>query len=432
MKKRPPVLLLILAVLLTANRAHALQPLEDFLQAARAYHPGNRESRAELDAAQAQEIAAIGELLPSLSLNGSYARNQYETVMSPGTPQEITITPYDQLDGRATIAMPLIDPAGFWRARAAKAQARSSQWRQAATESQIASQIVENYYQVIADLGVFASAERALEVANTSLSISRTLFQSGRVPALDVDRAEAEVERQAQQLATARFQLAVDVRSLRSLTGIEPDLSSSPSLRDDLHEEPPLEAFPQLPDDALPTLAASREARRAQREQSLAQRWNALPSLGTSFTESGTNAEGFGGHEWSWQALLTATWKFDVPTYANIGAQNAQLRAAEAREDSARLSTHDAIHRAWYSVQAAIAKCRSARKQAQVSQHAAELARDRYSIGVTTQLDALQAERDAFLAEVNRIQTEADLANARAQLLLASGHSDAIYNEVTE
>ena len=55
--------------------------------------------------------------------------------------------------------------------------------------------------------------------------------------------------------------------------------------------------------------------------------------------------------------------------------------------------------------------------------HAADLARQRYQVGTITQLDLLQAQRDAFSAEVSRIQADADLVNARVQLRLASGQS---------
>jgi len=41
--------------------------------------------------------------------------------------------------------------------------------------------------------------------------------------------------------------------------------------------------------------------------------------------------------------------------------------------------------------------------------------------GTITQLDLLQAQRDAFNAEVSRIQADADLINARVQLRLSSG-----------
>ena len=54
---------------------------------------------------------------------------------------------------------------------------------------------------------------------------------------------------------------------------------------------------------------------------------------------------------------------------------------------------------------------------------AADSARDRYQAGATIQLELLQAQRDAFAADVSRIQADADLVNARAQLRLASGTS---------
>jgi outer membrane protein TolC len=44
-------------------------------------------------------------------------------------------------------------------------------------------------------------------------------------------------------------------------------------------------------------------------------------------------------------------------------------------------------------------------------------------VGTITQLDLLQAQRDAFNAEVSRIQADADLVNARVQLRLSAGQS---------
>jgi len=45
------------------------------------------------------------------------------------------------------------------------------------------------------------------------------------------------------------------------------------------------------------------------------------------------------------------------------------------------------------------------------------------SRGTITQLDLLQAQRDAFNSEVSRIQADADLINARVQLRLSAGGS---------
>src|SRR3977135_2113194 len=65
----------------------------------------------------------------------------------------------------------------------------------------------------------------------------------------------------------------------------------------------------------------------------------------------------------------------------------------------------------------------SARAGREAAFHAATQARERYRAGTITQLDLLQAQRDAFNAEVSRIQADADLVNARAQLRLSSGQS---------
>jgi len=103
--------------------------------------------------------------------------------------------------------------------------------------------------------------------------------------------------------------------------------------------------------------------------------------------------------------------------------QEAQLGVAKARELRARLAASDAINADWNSVKAAIARSQSARAELAASKHAADLALDRYKAGAATQLDLLQAQRDAFSAEVARIQADADLANSRAQLRLSVGQS---------
>jgi outer membrane protein TolC len=140
-------------------------------------------------------------------------------------------------------------------------------------------------------------------------------------------------------------------------------------------------------------------------------------------TERVTNAEGLAGREASWQALVGLTWSFDLTALAGIRSQDAAADVARAQEQRVRLAARDDIHRAWRTVQTDIARSRSARVQAEVSARAAKLALDRYQAGTATQLDLLQAQRDAFAADAARIQADADLVNARAQLRIAAGES---------
>ncbi|MCA1828454.1 MAG: TolC family protein, partial [Myxococcales bacterium] len=247
-------------------------------------------------------------------------------------------------------------------------------------------------------------------------------YEAGVVQVLDVDRAVADVELQKQQVAGAGLEISLAARALESASNLHPNAYGFEPLNDDLHAEAPLSAFEEG-FDSLPSVAASRESVDAADRQADAQKLTLLPSIAGTVTERGTTAAGFSGHDWTWQAAIVATWSFDFTTLPGIRRDEAAADAARARELRARLAAHDAIYRQWETVGAGIARSRSARAGRDAAAHAAEQARNRYQAGTVTQLDLLQSQRDAFAAEVTRIQADADLVNARAQLRLAAGTS---------
>ena len=422
----------IVAVLLAASPASALQPLELFVASARDHNPDSLEARANLSQQSAQADAALGRALPGISARGTYGRNQYEsrfTIALPGAPvQSSVITPLDQWNGSATLNVPLVDLASFRRIDAARSSASGAERQLAATRLQVEGQVVQEYYQLVANLALVAASQRALEVSREGLRLAEARFRAGVAPALDVDRARADVEQQVQQLASAQLQVALTARALTSSSGIAPDASVAVELADDLHTEPELSTFETgLPE--LPSVASAALGMRAAEQQADAQRFALLPSLSGSLTEYGTNTPGFGAHDGYFQAGLTLSWSLDLTSFANIRGQDAAAEAARARELRTRLIAGDAIHAQWNRVAAGIARSRSARAGREAAAHAAEMSRERYQAGTATQLDLLQAQRDAFAAEVARIQADADLVNARAQLRLSSGHSLLAANE---
>ena len=157
--------------------------------------------------------------------------------------------------------------------------------------------------------------------------------------------------------------------------------------------------------------------------QATAEKLVLVPTIAGTFTEFYGSAPGFEPTHWWWQAGVTVSWNFDLTNVGNIQSSNAVATGAAAAEDKARLLAGDAIHRYWQTVVAGIAQSRSARAGRDAAVHASEQARVQYLAGSATQLDLLQARRDAFQAEVTRIQDDANLLNARAQLRLASGRS---------
>lgn len=418
--------LLTIGGLVLGAQASALQPLDEFLRGARTSSTENAEARAARRQLGAEADATLGRALPRLSLGGTYTRNEFETTLrlpgDGGPATTVTVTPRDQLDGAATLDVPLIDLASFARIAAARTSAGASAQQQAATELRVQSLVSQNYHQLVANLALVEASRRALDVAQASLRIAEARHRAGSTPLLDVDRARAEVERNVQQLASADLGVSLVARALESLSGISPEVERGVSLADDLHEEPPLERF-QAPDDEIPALAAAIKSRVAQEQQARAQRLSLVPSLNANLTERVTNAEGLAGRDAYWQAVVGLTWSLDLTTIAGIRAQEAAAEGARAREQRARLAARDDIHRAWTTVRTNIARSRSARLQAEVSGRAEELALERYQAGVAAQLDLLQAQRDAFAAAAARIQADADLVNSRAQLRVAAGQS---------
>jgi len=415
---------LFVLLVLHSPPSPALQPLETFLAGAQERNPDELEASATARQQEAEALSALGRVLPGMAANGSYTRNQYSSTVTlalPGQPsQSVTLLPRDEWNGSATVTVPLVDLAGFRRVSAANSSAKSAAFQRGATWLQVQGQVAQDYYQLVADLALVEASRAALEVSREGLRLAAARLRSGVAAVLEVDRARADVEQQFQQLAAAELQVALAARALESASNVRPDASGAVALIDDLHPEPEL-AFFAKELAALPSVAAAAANTEAAAAEANARRFALVPRIAGTFTGLGTNTPGFVAHDWYYQAALTATWSFDLTRVGDIKSQDAAVDVTLARELRTTLAARDAIHREWNTVVAGIARSRSARAGREAAFHAAEQARERYRTGTITQLDLLQAQRDAFNAEVSRIQADADLINARLQLRLSAG-----------
>lgn len=404
--------------------AYALQSLDVFIHSAATHNSDALESAANRDVYDAKQQEALGRLLPGINAKGTYTRNEYEVKFglpeSPTKVRTLTIQPYNQLDATLTLAVPLVDVASFLRFASVQTNSDSMESENLATALRVQAQVTQSYYQLLANDALVHAAEHALEVAQANLQLTRDRLHAGRAAALDEARAEAEMERQLQQLVEAKLQLSIAARALATASGVQPDLSHVDPLTVDLAAEAPVESFLHG-DDKLPSIRAAVEAHKALEQSSVASRLALIPSINGSFTERLTNATSFVGRSHYYIAAINLNWNIDWSTIGAIQEADAQEAAGSAREQRTRLQAYDDINNTWNRVESAIARSRSARAQSKASADASAWAKDRYSAGVATQLDLLQAQRDAFQAEASRIQADADLVNSRAQLRYAAG-----------
>ncbi len=418
--------------LLAAPPALALQPLSTFVAGARRASTDDRVAALTAVQQDAEALAALGRVLPSATARGVYTRNEFESKLTPGqlgAPSgsalpsgALVIQSANQLDGYFQLDAPIIDAAGWARTAAARANARAARSTAAATILDVEKQVARNYYQLVGAAALHAAGERTLQAAQQNLGLARERHAGGVATELDVYRAASEVERARQSISDAELTFELSRRALRTLSGVaaEGDVSAA---SDDLHEESSLESWEGRPLEAIPSVAASVEQRSTAESTALAAKLAFLPTLSASAQEHLTNAPGFTGHEALWVLNVTAAWKLDVTTYGTLRSQDAAAEIARTREVAARQRALDQVHESWFRVHDGIAKSRAARAEAQAAGAAVSRARERYRQGAGTQLELVQAERDAFSAEVSRIQADADLSYARAGLRLDAGHT---------
>ncbi len=408
--------------LLVPSSAHALQPLATFLAGTRERNPEARLADATIQQREAEVDLARARLLPSFAARGALTHNQYEAVATlPGSPP-LVIIPQNQLDAFLVLDVPIADLAQFSRFDTQKIQLELSRATQGLTHRQLAERVVRSYYLVIAAAALRQATDKSLDLSEKNLAMVKDRVTAGVAPPLDLERATANLERAKQDVADAELSRVLATRSLETITRVTPE---APTVfpEDDLHEETALAIWIGQGKESLPEYkVAETEAKLAdatRRTANLAY----LPSLSAQAQERFTNATGFTGRVASYTLSATLSFRFDLGLLAQQDIAKAQAAATVARADGTKRNVEDAIVEAWHRTGTGIAKARAARAQMKAADSAARIAQDRYSSGASTQLDVTQAQRDAFTANVARIQADLDVTQARAILRIAAGKS---------
>jgi len=405
----------------------ATPTLATYMDAAVLNNPRSAIAAATVDTARADVTEAGGFLLPNVRATGSYTRNQFEAIANypvagGGPPQEIVIFPRDQLTATITASVPLIDGPGFAQWQAARDGADAAEYDEVAVANDLRLEVARAWYVAVAAQEVVFAAQRARAAADENLRMVQIRAAAGAATNLSVHRAELEVAN-AQQLAIdAERVRRVSLRTLATLSGL-PEPESLPVVPATAPVQMSEEDAVAIADSARPELAAA-EARVEQLRLVRSGAWlGYTPTLSGFATEEYTNASGFSGEEAFWTLGVQADWL--LLDFGDRGADVKRARAALATAEATLQETQDRVrdevHAAWLDVEAAVASVEAARRGATVSREAAREFTTRFQVGMSTQFDVIQADRDALDAEVARIRAEGELQIAVLALQRATG-----------
>ena len=289
------------------------------------------------------------------------------------------------------------------------------------------SDVAQSYFDLL-ELDREADVDRrTLASRQASLELVRRRFEEGLTNELDVRRAEQELATAAAAVPGVERRIAETENRLSVLLGRNPGPIPRGGVLD------AQTAPPQVP-AGLPSMLLERRPDIRQAEQQLisanahigeakAAFFPRISLTGMFGVESASLSELFTGPSRAWQVGPTIT----LPIF-HAGQLLGNLHAAEARQQQALIQYQQTIQQAFREVEDALvfrAKASEIRTQqavrVQAAQRAVDIANLRYTNGLGTYLDVLDAQRQLFTAEIDLAGITRDQLTAVVQIYKALG-----------
>lgn len=337
------------------------------------------------------------------------------------------IGPFNYFDARVSLSQSLFNFQNLEKERAASESLKSAQYTFKDARELVVLAVGNGYLMSIAAAARIETAEA--QVTNAQALYNKAVDQqtAGLSPAIDTLRAHVELQTRQQQLIAARDDFARQKLSLGRVIG----LASGQEFV--LTEKVPYQAMTPLPVDVyLQRAYASRsdyQAALAQvRAAELSRRGATaghFPTLDVSanFGDIGVNP-----------AQSNGTWQVDggltIPIFAG-GKTHSDVLEAEAQLKQARSQLNDLRGRIDYEVRASLLDLNSAAEQVEVARSSVDLAeqaltqsRDRFTAGVTDNLEVVQAQESVASAHESYIQSLYAHNLAKIELARAIGDAE--------
>ena len=372
-------------------------------------------------------IARAGGL-PSVNVNGGYTENVLNSTNS-------LLSPARELAGNTQLVVPLYRGGGVRGSiRAAETRVQAGQANLRGTESELFTNVVGAYLDVIRDEAIVGLNQQNVHVLEVNLRASRDRFQVGDLTRTDVAQSEARLSIARSQLQTAEAQLISSRENYIRIVGTPPGT---------LQDPPPLPNLPTAVDQAVaqaladnPFLLAATRQRDATRYDVDVARASRLPQVsgvvgGNYFNYLGSYGSGTNVRVGQSGTSGTVGLQFTLPIFQG-GRPAAQVRQAEARRSQAIEAVTETERGVVAQARSAFAVYRSAQEVIASSEQAVSAnklslqgVRAENSVGTRTILDILNAEQELLNSQVTLVSARRDAYVAGFNLLAAMGRAEA-------
>jgi outer membrane protein TolC len=346
---------------------------------------------------RADRIRALSALLPQVS---AYAAEDAQTLSLAtfgfhiaGIPQ--IIGPFAYLDGRATANVNVFDRHARKNFQSAAMNLRASQLSLQDARDLVVQAVANTYLTIIADGASVDSTRAEVATAQALYERARDQHAAGVSPAIDELRSQVELKSRQQQLLAAQNRFAKDKLTLQQAIG----LPGSQAI--ELTDTAPFAPLENLTPEQLNerakasrsdylSLKAQLEAAQLSRQAALAQRYPVLALNGNY------------GYVGVVPAQSRATFQLTGQVKVNVfdgGRIRADVLQADATIQQRKDEIADLERRMDTDIRSALLDLQSAADQVSVAQDSLQLAdqtltqaRDRFTAGVTDNIEVVQAQ----------------------------------------
>ncbi len=376
------------------------------------YNLGVIGSGEDIRLTRARRLQALADLLPVVNVRPSITEQQTNLAafgFSGFAGMKNIVGPFTVVDARATLSAPVLDIKSLRRYRAGAEDLKAAGFNLQDARDEVVIVATGLYLQAMTGAARIESARAQVAWSEALFTLATDRKNAGTVPAIDALRAQVEWRAQQQRLIALEGEFEKQKLSLGRAVGLPPGQKFQ--LADKMPYDPPPAGF--TVENVLETayrlrpdyLAKQAEVRAAEiRKQSASA--GRLPTL--SFD---SNYGVIGPRATEVHGTFGVAAALNIPIYQG-GRVEADVMEADARlqtkksELAALKSRIDAeVRGALLDVRSAFQQVEVARENNTLARQELDQARDRFSAGVTNNLEVVQAQQSVAAAEESYISS---------------------------
>jgi outer membrane protein TolC len=383
--------------------------------------------------ARGERWKALSDLLPNL--NARIQEDvQTQSLTALGLKSNVfpfpiprVIGPFNYFDARASLTQSIFNFRDIEKERAAAQSLKSAQYNYKDARELVVLAVGNAYLVAIATAARIETT--TAQVTNAQALYNKAVDQqkAGLSPAIDTLRSQVELQTRQQQLIVARNDYAKQKLSLARIIGLPPGQEFQ------LTEKAPYQALTPLPIEIyLQRAYTSRSDYHAAQAQVLSAELSHRAAAAGRYPTADLSAN-FGDIGVT-PGQSNGTWQvnggINIPIFAG-GKVHSDLLEADAQLKQARSQLGDLRGRIDYEVRTALLDLTAAAEQVEVARSSVELAeeafnqsKDRFSAGVTDNLEVVQAQEAVASANENYIQSLYAHNLAKVELAHAIGDAE--------